>query len=761
MGQCDLCHLSLPKNPLSDEERSFCCAGCRAVYQILSAQGALEGARDHPLFHQAARSGVISNPALLEELQESSEISKLHLEIGEMWCPSCADLIQLIVMRLPGLQSVSVDYTTDLALIRYDPRRVGVERILESISRLGYEPHRIEEARGASRWFLVRMVVSFFSLLNLMMFAYPTYAGQWSGLGATYYDQLAYLSFWFALPSALFCAWPIYRRFWSGLRVGMVGMEALVTIGALSSFFLSTYQLFWGSGAVYYDSMAALIFFVLLGKWIERRAKFSVRTSLLQLARALPKRARRRGPDGSYSFVSLKEVVVGETLVAFCGEKIALDGEVVEGEGGCNESLITGEALPVVKRVGSLLVGGSLLSSGWLAYRVSRLPGESTLHRIVEMVQLDLPGKRQPASFVDSIVRWLVPAALLLALALALMGEPLRALSVLLIACPCAIGIAAPLVESLVTHLFSKRGALVRSRAALRLFGREDLYLFDKTGTITRGLFEVQCGLESLSEEQRAQLKGLASQSTHPVSVAIAGAIEGPAARFDRVEERAGLGMVGWIGESSFFLGSSELLGRKILGVGFMREGELLADLQMGDELRPGTAQMVAELDVDAELLSGDSEQVVRRVASEVGLYKWRAGCSPMEKREVVRRYSESGKVVAMVGDGINDGPALSSAHVAISLASASEISIQVADLLLTNGELSDLPMLRELARRGQLIAKQNLCWAFGYNAIGVAMAVVGWLSPLLAALLMVLSSLFVTFNALRLRRIELYLGRS
>lgn len=735
MAECSLCSASLPKNPIVDGESHFCCSGCHAVHQILSAQGELGEGRDHPLFQEALAAGVISHAELLEP-ESSEEIALLHLEIGEMWCPSCAQLIHLILERREGVITASVDYATDLALIRYNPRRIGSEAIEQQISRLGYRPSRIEEAEGRakSRSLLLRIGICGLCLLNLMMFAYPTYVGSGDG-GADYYDQLGKISFWFAVPALLYCGWPIYRRAFVALRARLIGMEALVTVAVWSSFALSLF----GSG-VYYDSMTAVIFFVLLGRWIEQRAKKSVRTTLAGIARSLPKRARRRTGSGD-AMCPIKEVELGDLLVAYRGEKIALDGEVVEGEGGCDESLITGESIPVAKREGSSLVGGSVLACGSLVYRVTRVGEESTLHRIAHMVQFDLPHRKEAPRLVDRIASWLVPLVLVLALLLCI--DPMRSLAVLLVACPCAIGIAVPLTEALLIRRFAALGALVRNRRCLAYLGREDHIFFDKTGTITEGRFTV----EQLPEEYLRELKGLASCSIHPVSVAIAGAIEGEAKQLEQIEERAGQGMVGWSGGREFRLGSAELVGHKVRGVGFSVDGQLIADLRLGDRLRSGIPQMVAEIECPCTLLSGDSQEAVAKVATHSGLYRWKARCSPMEKREAVK----AGGIVCMVGDGINDGPALSAAHVAISLTSAADISMGVSDLLLTRGNMSCLPALRSLACRGRQIARQNLTWAFSYNAIGLALALIGWLTPLASALLMVASSLFVTLNTLRI----------
>lgn len=772
---CTLCSHKLPAQPVIDGKLGFCCAGCHAVYKILESKNRLDNFQDHPVFKQALQSGLISNPQLLEQLKKPpiGESEKLHLEIGDMWCPSCAEVIRLVLLQEKGVSACQIDYATDLAAIEFAPRLISKERLLQKIADLGYRPSYLQDGgqKAVSKELTLRFIIAAFCALNVMMFAYPLYATYFhaddEGVGALF----AWISCAVSLPVVTYSAWPIMRRFWNGIRVGIWGMEALVVMGVAAAFALSLVELIMGGTRVYFDTMTVVIAFVLLGRMIESKAKFSAKETLLRLARSLPRRGRRRGADGSMAFFPIKEIHPGDTLVAMAGEKIVLDGLVLEGQGSCNESLMTGEALPVEKKAGSRLLGGTILLQGWLAYRVMASSEESALQGIIASVEKEIGNKSQYVRRADQIVRWFVPLVIAAAIATYLgtlffdsvQTAILRAVAVLLISCPCAIGIAAPLAEAHLMNRLADLGVIVRNRGALQHLGKEDLFAFDKTGTVTCGVFTVLEGLEKLSSHQRFLLKGLAGRSNHPMAVAVSRSIEEAPAELDSSEEIVGKGIRGQIGTENLLLGSETFF--KELGIAvsikdhkdstlfFAQNGQFATELSLGDTIRPGILELLRQLSPAAcILLSGDGEGPVSAIASQCGFYSWRSRATPLQKREYLQEERKKGKIVCMVGDGINDAPALTAAHIGISVVTAADISIHVSDLLLTTDRLEILPVMRQLGRQGRRIARQNLFWAFFYNVIGIPLAAFGLLSPLFAAGAMVASSLIVTLNAQRLK---------
>lgn len=789
---CALC-----KNPIiglhdhtEEGESLFCCKGCQVVYEILKSQGALEHFKDHPVYQQALQAGLITNPHFEtskdeEEKFSEDEFQKLHLSIQNMWCPSCAQVINLILLREKGVRQCVVDYSTDLAVIVFTPRFISKEKILRIIHQLGYHPQFLQDPRqnAINRDLMLRFIIAAFFSLNVMMFAYPIYATYFDGGDNDGYAALfAWLSLAGALPVVFYSAWPIWRRCYTGLKVGIWGMEALVCIGVVAATVLSLFELFHGSPYVYFDSITVIIMFVLLGKIIESKAKFSAKDSLLKLSLALPRRGRKRLENGEECFVPIKEFNPGDHLIVRMGEKIVLDGIVEDGCGACDESLMTGESLPVVKQKGSVVIAGTILQQGRVEIKVTASLEETTLSRIIEMVGQEIGHKSRYVRAADLIVKWFVPCVILLAFAVGLFcfalgiadGEQtivqtafIRAISILLISCPCAIGIAAPLAESCILNALAKSGIIVRNRGCLAYLGQETVFVFDKTGTVTEGRFIVCRGLENLGYEEQKALKGLVSQSLHPIAVALHASLLCPSSAFDKIEEIVGKGIQGTYEGKRYFLGSNTFMLENgidlsihreedadsiLTTVFFAKEGNCLASLVLGDRIRPGAQEYIKSLSpLKTLLVSGDSSKPVSKVADACLIHEWRAGYDPLQKRGLIEQLKNDGEIVAMIGDGMNDAPALTSAHIGIAVVSATDISIQVSDLLLTTNRIQTLSKLREVAVKGRKIVKQNLFWAFFYNCVGLGLAAAGMLTPLFAAFAMVMSSIIVVFNAKRI----------
>lgn len=788
-ANCTLCQEPLRTHFIVDQTLHFCCSGCQAVFNILSAKGEMANYQSSPLFMQAIRSGLISNPALLERIRDKSsqlsqeEILRFYFRIDEMWCPSCAEVIRLVLMQERGIKSCHVDYATDMASLEFAPKLTSKETIFNKIKSLGYVPGTLEQndQTAISKTLYLRCIIAAFCAFNSMMFAYPLYATYFDRHAEGYNHFFAWLLFFISLPAVCYTGWPIFRRFWTSLIVGLVGMEALVTIGVLAAFFLSSIELFAGSTYVYFDSMSVIVAFVLLGKIIENKAKLSAKEALFRLNLSLPKRGRKLLEDGSTAYVPIKELKKGDLIEARMGELIVLDGIVTEGEGICNEALMTGEAIPTTKIAGSRVIGGTLLQHGRLAIKVAAEAASSTIQHIVDIIEQQISLKQAYVRPADAIVYWFVPSVISLALLTAIAcfafeiadeGRTIyqtafvRAISILLISCPCAIGIAAPLAESALIQALAARGVIVRNRACLRYLGAETAMLFDKTGTITQGSFKVLHGLDNFTTVEQQVLKGMVEKSNHPIAQAINAAIEYAPARLTTSEEFAGKGIQAIFRGDHYYLGSKKWMDSLLsqcpelhvsqaiaTTVYFAKNGEKAKMITLGDELKPDAKQAIQELEgVEKHLVSGDGSSCVAYVASLCGFQDYLAQASPLDKQQYIDKLKQQGHIVAMIGDGINDSPALASSHVGISVLTATDVSIQVSDILLTTDKLNTLNEIRALASKGRRILKQNLFWAFFYNIIGIGLALFGWLSPIFAAFAMTASSLIVLFNARRIK---------
>jgi heavy metal translocating P-type ATPase len=779
---CTLCALPVGGSSMRDGEHVFCCVGCQAVFNILSFRQELADFRENPVFKQALESGLISNPLLLEQIQRKQfrgdlkEIKRVVVEISDMWCPSCADLIRFILLQTKGVHRCTIDYTTDFGVVEYFPREIDEEVILKSIHSLGYQATHLEspDKQAVSFSLYLRFIVAAFCSLNLMMFAYPIYASHLTTDFEGYIPLLSWLSLGVSLPVLLYSAWPILQRFYHSLQMGVLGMETLVVLGVTAAFGISCYEIYEGTYQIYFDSMAVIITFILLGKIIETKAKFSAKASLLQLSKSLPRRGRRRNKDGISSFVPLKEISIGDQLVVYSGEKIVLDGVVKEGRGTCNEALMTGESLPVVKEIGDSVLGGAILQHGFLVIAVTADQKNSALGKIIDLVEGRIDHKTVYVRATDRIVQWFVPLVIAISLSTILFGWVfdvgsaqeliLRGVSVLLIACPCAIGIAAPLAESHMIHALANRGVLIRNRGCLDLLGKETVFVFDKTGTITEGRFQVLAGYENLMPSIKQAVKSFTLLSTHPISKALAEFFDAPPLSVDKFEEFVGKGLHAVIGQSVYKLGSTVFFREH--GIDIPEEsitlqnpistqvhlalnGRHLTTFSLGDKIRQEAADLLSVLKpARVILVSGDSEQAVESVSKVMSFDECYAECSPLQKREIIDRLRNNHEIVAFVGDGINDAPALTGAQIGISVMEATDISIQVSDILLATPQLRIISTMRMIALKGRRILKQNLFWAFFYNVIGLGLAALGMLTPIFAAFAMTMSSLVIIFNS-------------
>lgn len=784
---CGLCQLPCTDKLINDNDRVYCCQGCRAVYSILSSKGILENFKAHPIFEQALKNGLISNPILHEAQKDldypEREHEKFYLDIGGMWCPSCAEVIQWILGKEKGVTSCSIDYSTDLAIIRYLPRFISKDTILKIIQQLGYQPKYIHDLvnQPIDRQLKIKFIIAAFCSLNLMMFATPLYASILNTDIQKLGNLFAWISFFTVLPVIFYSALPIIKRSWTSLSIGKLSMESLAVLGISSAFILSTLTLFNGGNQVYFETLSVIITFILLGKIIESKAKFSSKNALFKILRSLPKKGRKQLKDGSEQYVPIKEIALNDIIIILTGEKIPLDSVVINGEGVCDESLLTGEAQPISKNVGDLVYSGSILLQGKLACLVKSQSDDSTLNKIVSLVEQEIIHKKKSYRLTDVISQKFVPiilaiATLTFAITIFLeISDPgltvaqtafFRSLAVLLISCPCAIGIATPIAESRLIHVLADAGALVRNRDSLQYLGRESVWIFDKTGTLTEGNFTLINGVEQIPHQLYPILKGLCSSSNHPLSKTLLKQIPGSIINPLSINEFPGKGLLGIFPSGQYVLGSANFAmengiqnvqeqpneSKLLTFIYFGKVNERAFPIALGDKIRAEAPTVVQALkNVNQWILSGDSKLATSFAAKLCGIEQWKASCSPSDKKNFINDLKRNGQIVAMVGDGINDAPALATAHIGLSLVNASDISIQASDILITNGNLQSIPNIREKAIKGRKIIRQNLFWAFAYNVIGLAFAAFGFLSPLISAFAMISSSLFVIFNSKRI----------
>lgn len=716
------------------------------------------------------------------------EPSDWHLAIEGMTCASCVGRVEKALKKVPGVQSAEVNLATETAEVRY-AGQAGPAALLAAVGKAGYHASVKQEDApppppAPDGTWRVALAAALSLPLAAPMLGMP-FGWDWMLPG---WLQLA-----LATPVQFWLGAPFYRAAWKALRAGAGNMDLLVALGTSAAYGLSVYQLVrhagHGMAHLYFEASAVVITLVMLGKLLETRAKRQTGEAIRALQALRPETARVRR-DGQEVDVPLTHVAVGDTVVVRPGERIPVDGRIDEGASQVDESLITGESLPVAKHPGDAVTGGSLNGEGLLALRTTAVGAESTLARIVRLVESAQAGKAPIQRLVDRVSEVFVPVIVAVAL-LTLAGwgiatgdwerALLNAVAVLVIACPCALGLATPTAIMAGTGVAARRGILIKDAQALEVAHGVRVVAFDKTGTLTEG--KPQLVAAEAADGDRAALLSAAAAvqagSEHPLARAVveAARAEGaPALLAEGVRAVAGRGVTATVAGRQLHLGSTRYMDELEVGLGplseaaarLQREGRTvswLADLTgqprllglmaFGDRLKPTAAAAVARLrqqGVRSVLVTGDNRGSAQAVAAQLGLDEVRAEVLPADKARIVATLRTGGPV-AMVGDGINDAPALAAADVGMAMATGTDVAMHAAGITLMRGDPALVADAIDISRRTYAKIRQNLFWAFAYNVVGVPLAALGLLSPVIAGAAMALSSVSVVGNALLLRR--------
>ena len=714
------------------------------------------------------------------------EIELVELELEGMTCASCAARIERKLNALEGA-SATVNFASEQAYVHIDPSRLRVEDLVAAVESAGYGafprgPESVRDHGLSGSGYGLRLAASAVLGLPLLLVAM---------ISPLQFRGWEWLALALATPVVFWGGWPFHRAAAINLRHGAATMDTLVSLGTLSAWGWSAAVIVLGLGApVYFEAAAAITALVLLGRFLEARAKRRSGAAIRSLLELGAREASvLRGTEEV--LVPVEELQPGDLIVVRPGEKIATDGVVEEGSSAIDRSFLTGEAVPLEVEPGDEVVGGAVNSHGRLIVRATRVGAETALAQIARLVEEAQAGKAPVQRLVDRISAVFVPVVIAIALATlsvwllagATAGVAFSAaVAVLVIACPCALGLATPAALMVGLGRGAQLGVLIRGPEVLERTRKITTVVLDKTGTVTEGRMSV-AGVVAAAGESESELLRLAgaaeSASEHPIARALsaharerAGTLLPPA---DRFGSEAGLGV------EAVVEGRTVLVGR----LGFLRERGLVPspelesraeELEQGgmtvvaagwdgavcglvslrDAIKPTSAAAIRSfqsLGLESLLVSGDSERSVQAVARELGIERLRAGVLPGEKAAVVRELQSAGEVVAMVGDGVNDAPALARADLGLALGSGTDVAIEAGDVTLVSADLRAVADAIGLARRTLRTIEGNLFWAFAYNVAAVPVAALGLLNPIIAAGAMSASSLFVVTNSLRLRR--------
>jgi len=717
----------------------------------------------------------------------------LAMAVDGMWCPACAWLIESVLRKVKGIMTVACDFATDRIVLTYDPVAAGPKQIMEAIGDLGYGAHLPDQTVDVRhrKGELLRLVISAGLTLNVMMLSLALYGGFFTPYDSTDTRFLSWLTFAMTTIVLTYGGNRIFRKAIAGIAHGAFGMETLVGIGALSAYSYSIASLTVGSLHIYFDTAAMLVTLVLFGKMLESKAKRSVQADLGQFLSLQPTKVRvpaAEHPAGRY--VSLGQLRPGDVFQVEPSETVPADGEVTEGTGHVDESTLSGEAQPREKKPGDALVSGTQVIQGSFRVKATRVGDISVLGQMIRIMERTLATRSPLEEKTDHILRWFVPAIVLLAAGTGLscrgMGLSwevalVRTITVLVVACPCALGIAIPMARIAGVTLAYRSGTLVRDFRAFSEASRIGAFVFDKTGTLTRGEWELLevIPVGQLTERQVCSLALAMEQgSDHPIAAAVRRYAPDvrihPLAR-DSIKFH-GNGITADMDEGLVKIGSRAFLSAEIDASGVATDipdpsggqvqstvymsidGNICAHILFGDRLKPEARAVIAHLadiGIPVSVISGDSLETTRAAGRLVGCSDATGGLLPVEKAGRIEQLQRKRIRVAMAGDGINDAPALARADLSIAVPgiTGSHLSREAADITLMRSELDAIPTFLDLGKAVSRKIHQNLAWAFAYNIVSVPVAMAGLLTPLVAVSAMLLSSLSVIANSLLLLR--------
>lgn len=781
----------------------MCCAGCEAVAQAIVGNGlsgyyrhrdALPEKRAEAMPDELRDLGLFDHPefqqGFVRPVGEHEREASLILE--GITCAACVWLNEQHVARQPGVSAVRINYATRRARVRWDERQIKLSGILAAIRAIGYRAYPYDAARAEQvadrerRSMLWRVFVAGFGMMQVMMYAFPAYMAGDGDMTADMELLLRWASLILTLPVVLYSAAPFFRRAWRDIRLRHLGMDVPVALGVGSAFLASLWATLTHGPVVYFDSVTMFVFFLLGGRYLEMLARQRAVRGIEELGKVLPAFSERLPdwPRPGGERVPVSQLAPGEYARVRPGEVVPVDGVVVEGVSEANEALLTGESRPVPKGVGALLIGGSINVSSPLVLRVEQVGEGTRLAAIRRMMERAASEKPRLATLSDRLAARFVAALLALATGAGVAWyfiEPARALwvfvSVLVVACPCALSLATPTALTVATDTLARIGVLVTRGYAIETLARVNHYVFDKTGTLTMGRMTVEevLPLGGMDADALCALGAALEQgSEHPVALGLRAAADGkpPLAVSDVIAE-TGQGMGGryeagavWIGRPDFV---AARLGRPLPAEAAALEAKAgtvvaLADergwlglFRLADTLRPAAADLIRQLDsagIPTTILSGDAPTVAAAVGRELGIADAHGGLTPQDKLAFITGLqNDPAKVVAMVGDGVNDAPVLAQAHVSVAVGSGTDLARNQADIVLLGEDLARLAEGAGVARKTLRIIRQNLWWSFAYNFSAVPLAMTGWVTPLMAGVGMAGSSLLVVLNALRLQR--------
>ena len=778
---------------IKDGSLFFCCKGCQGIYHLLKDEGLdtfyekLGDERLAPPTEQFENSENFDSPAFRERYidVDSEGFSAVSLIIEGIHCSACVWLNEKALHKMDGVVEVFINHTNNKARIVWDEEVVQLSKIIDMIRAIGYNafPYDpdIQEAQAEKerKDYYLRIAVAAFAMMNIMTIAVAQYAGFFTGMDQSIKNILNVAEWILSTPVLFYSGWVFFRGSYYSMKTKTVNMDILVATGASLTYLYSIYITVFELGEAYFDSVAMIITFVLLGKFLEVLSKKSAADTLDVLSKHVPNEVTLL-KDGEQVNVSVGEVIVGDVLLLKAGEKAGIDGEIIEGMGSFDESSLSGESEPIYKKVGDHVVSGTTSIDAVVNYRATKDFEHSTLANILTMLERSLSKKPRIEQMANRLSEYFSTVILLLAFATFVVWWVwphsfetafMVGISVIVIACPCALALATPVATMVGLGQGAKQGILFKEAAHLETLAKVDTLVLDKTGTITEGRPQVQevvwYGEEHHRDEHTSKLLALLNASKHPVSLGVSEYLSTASyvlPKLDELQQLPAKGMVARCEKQMLVGGNALLLKEQGIEVEsksehtlfyFAIDNVLIARFELFDSAKKDAKKVIASLQhsgIDVVMLTGDHKGVATRVAQEVGIEHFHSELRPEDKAAMITQMQEDGHRVVMAGDGVNDILALAQAEIGIAMGNGSDIAIDVSDVVLMNDSLTSLEDAFKIAKTTFKLVKQNLAISLVYNAITIPLAMAGYIIPLIAAISMSVSSLLVVGNSIRIK---------
>ena len=799
--KCTHCQLEFDETVMIVEEKNpdvyFCCHGCQGVYHLLQDDG-LESFYDKmgnsqiapPLQVESDSSGFDMESFRQRYIKTTKEgFSSVDLVIEGIHCAACIWLNEKVLSQKEGIVEASINFTNNKAKIVWDEDTIALSTVIDTIRSIGYNAYPYDrskediKATESKKDYFMRMAIAVFASMNIMMIDVAKYAGFFSGMKEETLHLVHIAEFIFSTPVLFYSGWIFFKGAYFGLKNRIVNMDLLVSAGATLTYIYSLYVLFGGAGHSYFDSVAMIITFVLVGKYLEVIGKKSAVDTMDKIRSQVPHQATIV-KNGVKTVVPLDRIEVGDILEVKTGEKATVDGMLMGSDKGFigtfDESSLTGESLPIEKKSGDTIFGGTINSGQVIRYTATKNYANSTLNSMVTLLEDALSSKPQIEDTTNELSKYFSVTILLLSM-LTFAGWYLYngnfenalivAISVIVIACPCALALATPIASLIGISWAAEKGLLFKEAKLIETFSKADTIVLDKTGTITQGKLSVKSLSGDIPKEYLPILYALSDSSTHPVSLAVKKYLESETlvpniAELEKIEQVQGKGLQAKYNNMVILGGNSKLLEEHHIEIKiesqytlyhFAVDGKLILSFELDDEVKEGAIELISYLErihVEVIMATGDHEKVATRIAKEVGIQNFKSALSPIDKADYISSLKEQGKRVVMVGDGINDALALSKADIAIAMGNGADVALAVSDVVILNNTLQAIEDSFMISRRTFRFIKQNLALSLLYNLLTIPVAMVGYVIPLVAALSMSLSSLMVVGNSIRIKRV-------